>query len=448
MKEVIEDICIKISSILTDHSSVESIALQKENFIPYIKAHPWDTTSLSHGLPGLICLFSAMEEHFQNPKWAEISHQAIEKLIFNIQKNGISNSSLFAGLSGICYSILIASKDGTRYSTLLKGLNSLLVKKIEEEYLQNFEEQSNQLPFPCPPIYYDYIAGLSGILSYLLCYAEQQTEIRPLIERCLRVLIHISQDKAFEGENIPGWYIAPKHMIHEEQQSLFPSGIFDTGLAHGAAGCLALLSKAYLKGFIIDGQKEAIEHIVYWIKSVRQDVGPIEKVWPGKILYVKDRADYSIVRSHFYRDGWCYGAPGIASALLTASKALQDEELYKYAVESMSEACARDEFDPNLECVSFCHGWASLLSATQLFYLETEDLFFLNSASRIAERIMMAYKSELPFGFKCYASAPYQAPILIDNPGLLDGVTGTLLSLLFHISEKKRAPPFLSIFFN
>ncbi|MFI5343262.1 MAG: lanthionine synthetase LanC family protein [Chlamydiales bacterium] len=105
----------------------------------------------------------------------------------------------------------------------------------------------------------------------------------------------------------------------------------------------------------------------------------------------------------------------------------------------MTAACERFRRSRNLECVSFCHGLAGLLTMSHSFYLETHLNLFSETAQQIVQLILNQYQPDIPFGFKCYASIPNShEDLLIDNAGLLDGIAGTLLSLLFSTSNQSR----------
>jgi len=94
--------------------------------------------------------------------------------------------------------------------------------------------------------------------------------------------------------------------------------------------------------------------IVVWLKSIRQDVGDFKKVWPSRVGFDPSQDSFcEKPASDFYRDGWCYDSPGIATALFLSAHALKDLELIEYAIESMKAVCDRFEKQNPLECVSF-----------------------------------------------------------------------------------------------
>jgi lantibiotic modifying enzyme len=429
------DVCEVIAERLKDSQWVKEVSLKEQNFMPYIQAYPWGASSLSHGYPGLIILFSEMDAFFPHQEWEYTAHQYIVDLLQEIEQTGVHNSSLFSGLTGICFAIHLASKQGTRYQTVLAKLNSILMKQIKTDYLVSlYDAKFNAEPFS--PLQYDVIVGLSGVLSYLLEYSHVDA-MRETARSVVEALVLLKDSVSYEGHQLPGWYTLCHHLIHEEQRLKYPQGCFDTGLAHGIAGCLAALSKAYLNGILVDDQLEMIQHLSTWLLE-----HPLDKeryLWPSKYAFNPHCQHQLEVKEEFYRDGWCYGAPGIASALFLAGKTLVNQRLQQEAIQVMTNVCERFQANRNLECVSFCHGLAGLLTMLHSMYLETQIEKFARTSQQIVDLILERYDASLPFGFKCFASIPNTDETrLVDNAGFLDGVVGTILSLLFSISNKQR----------
>ncbi len=429
----VADVCLTLAHRFKDPVWIKQVSLQKQNFMPYIQAYPWDITTLSHGYPGFIILFSEMEACFPDQGWDLIAHRYLVELIQEIEKRGIHNSSLFSGLSGICFAIHLASKQSTRYQTLIAQLNAILIKNIEADYLLPIEE-TRHVAQALSLFQYDVITGLSGVLSYVLEYVHVEA-MQMLAYRIVRVLTLLKEGVLHAGIELPGWYTPVSYLIREEQRAQYPEGSFDTGVAHGVAGCMAALAKAYLKGIIVDNQLETIQKMAFWLQE-NQVKG---KKWPAKFGFNARIRNYLEVTTDFYRDGWCYGAPGIASSLLLAAQALQSDSLKQEAIHIMQVVCERFDSQQNLECVSFCHGLAGLLTQVHAFFLETHLVLFSKTASQITRSILERYDPDFPFGYKCVASLPKgDETVCIDNAGFLDGVIGTLLSLLFSTSSEKQ----------
>lgn len=435
-----QEVCLDLAHKLKNIDHVIDISLKKENFIPYINAQPWDSTTLSHGYPGLIIFYSEMDDFFPNQGWDQVAHRYVSFLVRELETKGAHNASLFSGWTGICFAIHVASKHGTRYTQLLSKLHTTLLERIRTSYLNPIQALLKEKQLPLSPFFYDQIAGICGVLPYLLNHL-QSTETKDIVRSLIDVIVQLTQDIRIGSENIPGWLNSPQHFIRESERKSYPHGCFDTGLAHGIAGCLAVLAKAHLYGITVDNHEEAMHKIASWLIEKRQDLGDIKNVWPSRLGFTPDVKDFYFIDSDFYRDGWCYGAPGIASALFLASCAFKDQKLYDYAVEAMEQVCFRFQHSPTLECVSFCHGNAGLLTMVHQMSLATKNLLFAETTFKIQQSILEKHCSSFPFGYKCHASVPNGPSVLIDNAGFLDGVAGTALSLLFHASDKSRVWP-------
>ena len=415
---------------------------KKENFIPYVNVQPWSSLTLSHGLPGLIVLFSEMDHFFPGSGWDQKARQSIGALVDEIDHKGISNVTLYSGLTGICFAIYLASKEGSRYQSLLSALESSLIHAVKTEYIEPIQKQLRE-GRPCSSLHYDAITGINGVLSYLLL--RQDNASATLITKdLLQLLVNMTYPIYWKKRITPGWIIDPQDLMLQAERESYTNGCFDTGLAHGVSGTLSILSKANLQGIQVDGQLQAIRSISDWLIDTQCTVGEVKMVWPGRFTFDAEEKNACKCNSEFYRDGWCYGAPGIACSLFAAASALNEQSLATNALSLMHEACDRYVSKKNLTCPSFCHGLAGLLTMLHQMYLATKSKKLKTTFELVLNDILAKYDESLPFGFKSEASIPHDEIIEIDNAGLLDGTTGTLLALTFVSSDTPR--PWLSLF--
>lgn len=434
----IRKMCWSLAHRLKEIEWVEAVSLEKKNFIPFINANPWDPTTLSHGYPGLICLFSEMDWQFPNEGWDEVTHNVIEVLVGVISSQGVHNATLFSGLSGICFAIYLASKNGSRYKTLFTKLHHALLDQIEAEYLLPIRKRSQDSPFPARLC--DTITGITGVLAYFLCVQWTDQRTVALVRVLLEYLVFATLPIHWKGCMVPGWLSAPEDLVREETRHAYPLGCFDTGVAHGIAGPLAILSKAYKTRIVVGGHVEAISRISRWLIQTSRKVGSVDGVWPSRFGFSESAHDHLEVVSTFYRDGWCYGAPGIATALFEAGCALNDSSLKSRAIAIMEAACSRFLRGNRLQCVSFCHGLAGFLCMVHQMQLRAPAALFTSATRSILKHIKQRYDEMLPFGFTTLGSIPNSSEeVIIDNAGLIDGVAGTLLSLLF-INQSSTRP--------
>lgn len=438
LSETIQNVCCDSAHQLADIPFVTSTCLKEGNVLADFSSPPWAPTTLAYGYPALICCFSEMNHFFPDPKWALLSHQCVEKLVQEMKSYGVANGSLFSGYAGICFALDMACQETLSYLRLRTQLHAHLLKEVQNRYLKPIQ-QLIATSQPVSPRLYDTVMGVVGILAYLLNHAEEK-ETRACIVDILKVLVVLTDPIEVHGASVPGWFIASKDIPASKGDMSHILGAFDTGLAHGISGCLAILAKASLAGVTVPGQAEAMHRITQWLQSHRTDIANFKEVWPA---YIHLQNQKEIVPSSAYRDGWCYGAPGIAFSLFLASCALKDSALYAYAVEAMEAVCKRFATQNTLSCASICHGLSGLLAMVHQMYLATQLEIFATTSTHICEEILKKYSKAFPFGFKTEFTHKNKQ-LSIDNPGLMDGSAGVLVSLLFQLSDRPR--PWLPIF--
>ncbi|MEU0940057.1 lanthionine synthetase LanC family protein [Embleya sp. NPDC005971] len=174
-----------------------------------------------------------------------------------------------------------------------------------------------------------------------------------------------------------------------------------SGLAHGVAGPLALLSLAFAADLRVNGQRAAIERLIALLGEYRQD-----DAWgPNWRAGADSRAAHG---------SWCAGAPGIARALWLAGDALDDEATRALAVDALAAVLARPDRQRLVDrAPGLCHGLAGLLQVTVRFAHDTGDPRWGAAATRLTEELLVRHPTPGDAG-----------------PGLLDGAAGVILALL------------------
>lgn len=367
-------------------------------------SYGWDSTSLSHGYPGLICLFTELNHFFPNEEWIAARHRCVENLISEIKQKGIHDTSLFRGLGGICFAIEMTGS----YPKLLSSLhNQLLKQEISIEMKQ--------------PQSYDCISGICGIAPYLL---KQKAPTKKMISSLVELTKPINQ--------VPGWFIEAKYCNPGEH---FKLGCLDSGIAHGIAGVLIVLAKAFMQGIEVDNHQQAMRTIIAWLQETRLK----NKKWIPR----REMKEYPDIISEHCRDGWCYGAPGIGLALFYAAHALKNATLYDYAIDTMTNVCERLQ-QSTPYCPSICHGKGGLLAILHQMYLATKMSIFKQTSEQLCLNILEDYDEKHLFGFKSFAPGSNGDEEIVDSLSIVQGTIGVILSLLFQKSTKSR--PWLELF--
>jgi hypothetical protein len=275
------------------------------------------------------------------------------------------------------------------------------------------EEHHDLLQAGMPPAswaVYDAICGLSGIGRVLLAALDQgHGHARAGLDSALRTLTALVNSRA--GSR-PGWWLPAD--AYPAATPVHASGAAATGTAHGIAGPLSLLAIALDAGYGVPGQDTAIRTAADWLMRWRV---PATDTWPPLVSgYELDHDIHAPVRGR--HDAWCYGTPGISSALTQAAGAIGDDEYRAAARHAMTTLAARDASDWDVEGPTLCHGHAGILQASRGYpELARQAAALIESASEPRHRYLIQY---------------VEHGATDDDPGLLIGAAGVALALADH----------------
>ncbi|MGH4017186.1 MAG: lanthionine synthetase LanC family protein [Pseudonocardiaceae bacterium] len=251
---------------------------------------------------------------------------------------------------------------------------------------------------------YDALTGLSGIGRVLLAAVQSGHDAEPGLLAALDALTTMVRTR--HGAR-PGWWLPANQ--HPHGVEVDPSGAANTGMAHGIAGPLALLSLAHLAGYSVAGQSTAIREAAHWLLCWRTDGVAI---WPPHITGKElDTGVAAPVPGR--RDAWCYGIPGISRAIALAGQAMGDPALTEAATVAITALNARPSCQWDVEGPTLCHGYAGALQST--------------AASPAAEAVMELFDTDQRFGFQHIGNRTVK-----DEPGFLVGAAGVALALADH----------------
>lgn len=393
----------------------------------------WSDSSLSHGFPSHLLLFTTLDELYPDEGWDEASHAFVIKIKELIESGNVENLSLFGGLAGCCFAIQAASKGNKRYQKLIIALNQMLFEKGLNYFIQPLQEKW-QLKLPFSPQLYDPISGITG-LSIVALQNQDLKISHQFLEKALKLCIAITEDLSIGSYKVPGWYVPRHYQFIEEDKKNYPKGNFNLGLAHGIPSVLALLSIAYLQGIVLEGQKEAIQIIVDWLQSKKKMIeGTV--FWENRCSFEEEVLKVSQISSDGLVEGWCYGTPGVARVLYLAGKALKNIELQKLALGAFLGLFSRIDIKNHYLSPTFCHGLSGVLTIGRLMARDSGSIELAKWNERVEGVLLTHYHPSSPFGFKEIILDFFQQKdktstiIVQDNLGILSGSSGVLLSLL------------------
>jgi lantibiotic biosynthesis protein len=365
------------------------------------------------GGPAFACAY--FDRCFPGQEWDTIAHRYLDT---SKLPDLFSHPALYGGISGFGLILTLLSADGTRYRKTRAELNQRLCAKLfqhpgPEAGLQGIAEGE-----------YDLMSGATGILVYLLMLHSEEVHVRMAIERLLTYLVWLSgADQESRRER---WYVPQERLVmQQETQQGYPYGYYNCGLAHGIPGPMAALALAWMQGYRVLGQREALMFLRDWmLRYTLFDQWGIN--WPTYVPLPASQSADMWKRLPPARAGWCYGAPGVARALWLTGLALEEPALCKTAVHAIEAVLQRPATERRLISPTLCHGIAGLLAICLRFAQETESSIIRDYIPLLVEQILDLFNPDFPLGFRDIELNLS----LVDQPAWLTGAPGVALTLL------------------
>jgi lantibiotic biosynthesis protein len=382
----------------------------------------WEPHGVAQGDAGLAIMCGYLDACFPDEGWDTFGHRWLTSAAHEAERADHLPIGLFDGVSGLGLAAWLLSRDGRRYSRLLASIDRLLVPRTVQ-LARSVPGQRHGLPVGD----FDVISGATGIGAYLL-HREGRREV-DAVRAILRSLIALTDDR----EGIPRWHTPPEAMRDATMLREHPGGALNCGLAHGIPGPLALMALALREGFAVDGLEQAVERTASWL--ARQQVDDAWGMnWPTVVpLTSNARESAPRARTGASRSAWCYGSPGIARSLWLAGDALHDPWLKALAVEAIQAVYRRPLPIRNIGSPTFCHGVAGLLHITLRFSHDTGLALFAQQADVLLNQLLALHDPDRLFGY----AALEPGGRLTDEPGLLEGAAGVVMTLLASSTDRE-----------
>lgn len=410
----VEDIVKKIAHKLENYEEISKAQTKQDRIV-------WNKLTLSHGLPGICMLFGKLMDcdAKEADHWEAVGRQYMGYIVEDINQNGITDMSLYSGLAGVGLAAACLSKDFKDYTKLSAVINQTLSNWVlQVAKTVSFEQGTHS-------VVYDVIAGMTGVLSYLSLFPRDAVS-REGLECGLDMLIAMSKDIQIQGVTVPGWYIPSENQFTQAESLYFPQGNFNTGMAHGIAGPLTLLSEMALKGIVRPGQMEAIQKMTEFL--VRYKISERERtIWNGQIDFQEVKEGMPRGEKVFHRDAWCYGTPGICYALIRSTLVCQDRALLSFCIDNLKRAVADME---GIASSTICHGFSGVYLILDAAEQLLQGDYFVQEKKMLKNKILSLYDESARYGFQDveYDGNSRQLQSY-DTCGFLNGAAGVVLGL-------------------
>ncbi|WP_277753581.1 lanthionine synthetase C family protein [Streptomyces lydicus] len=300
----------------------------------------WGPLTLANGLPGTALLFGELAR--TDDAWRPVAHRHLAAA--GRVMNSAPSRGLFSGPAALLAAAQTCAGPEGHYGALRRGL-ATWVAEDQTERLRVFRARAQDGGTGVDWAAYDLINGLSGTTRLLLDSVADADEAGPTVESALTASLHhlidVTAPIRVDGHEVPGWWVPAELHVSERDRETYPRGDFNLGMAHGIAGPLAVLCRAYEAGHGMPGMRDAIHRIADWLLSwtLRDEAGPY---WPARAGWDEEVAPR---RPHelFTRTAWCYGTPGVAAALFRAGTVMDRPDWRTAAVDALRAALRRDE---------------------------------------------------------------------------------------------------------
>ncbi|NMO51809.1 lanthionine synthetase C family protein [Actinoplanes sp. TBRC 11911] len=361
---------------------------------------PWQAHAIAHGDAGLAVMCAYLDACFPGAGWDRRGHEFLASAAHAVEQPPAVPPSLFGGMAGVAFAGMTLSRGGTRYSRLQATLDEALTPMARRLVMA--------LGGPDRGTAFDVISGAGGVAAYLI---GRPGDVLPGL---LGGLVALA-----EPATIPRWATLPTTTDSRLGRE-YPQGYLDCGLAHGAPGVLALLAIALAHGIEVPGQAEAVRRFGSSILGyATSDVYGM--TWPQAVPLDGEVPPVAPIS----RSAWCYGSPGVARALHLAGEAVDDTDLRNAAATALHDFLRRVNAAQPADSSTFCHGLAGVLQVVLRFAHDAQAGGPAEStASAVADLLLAQYSPGRLLGYGPLSGQD------IEDPGLLDGAAGVVMTLL------------------
>jgi len=366
---------------------------------------PWRAHAIAHGDAGLAVMCAYLDACFPDAGWDRRGHEFLASAARGVEQPPAVPPSLFTGMAGVGFACLSLSRGGIRYQRLEATLDEALAP-MARHLVRVLVGTAPAGPGSA----FDVISGASGVAAYLI-----ENDAHGVLPDLLAALVTLA-----EPAGIPRWASLPDPSRDGWLAREYPDGYLDCGLAHGAPGVLALLAIALSRGIEVAGQAEAVRRLASGLLGyAASDAFGI--TWPQAVPL--DAAVPPVVPVS--RSAWCYGSPGVARALQLAGGALGDTGLSEAATTAFGAIFRRLDAERPADSPAFCHGLAGVLQILLRFVHDAGPGTQAEATvSALAGRLLAEFGPDRLLGFGPLSGRD------VEDPGLLDGAAGVVVTLL------------------
>ncbi len=366
------------------------------------------SVSLGLGRAGVALFYGWAARSGLVPGAAEQSERLLNEAIELLPAKTM-DESLFCGFPGVAWTTehLLRLSGSDTEDDPVAGIDDELVAFLENDAFR-----------PA----YDLIGGLAGLGVYSL-----ERYARPTGPRLCGLVLDRLESMARAQETGLSWPSGTMTRRALADDVPPEQTFFNVGLSHGVPGVVGILARLAQIAPSRPRALALLEGSVAWLLAQRLPQGHIG-VFPD---YVADDAEPEPARL-----AWCYGDPGVAAALLAASRALGRPSLEAIALDVAHTAAARPLEATGVVDTGLCHGSAGLAHLFHRLHCATGDPECRRAALAWYERCL-APATGMPgvAGFTTFCFERNPDGEYLEDPSWLTGAAGVGLALLAALSD-------------
>jgi class I lanthipeptide synthase len=366
---------------------------------------------LSGGSAGRALFYGYLSEVWPDRHFDTLAMTHLERAIDQTAELSM-RAGLYSGFTGIAW--------------VTEHLQAGLIDDDDDPNLAVDELLCDYLATTPWPDDYDVISGLAGCGIYGLERMPRATG-REILTRVVERL----HELAVRDGAGTSWHRKPEFLLPEGRVRS-PDGFYDLGTAHGVPGVLAVLAGALAAGVAEQLARPLLEGAWQWMMANRLPAG-------AETTYAYSISERPPVPA---RSAWCYGDPGVACAMYSAARRLEDPAWIADALVIARRAAVRPMDRCGCMDAGLCHGTAGLALLYNRLWHETGETIFADAARRwYQQTIERRQPGRGVAGFQAYYPGAGTGPSTdwVDDRSFLTGAEGIGLALLAAISTVEPA---------
>jgi len=341
---------------------------------------------------GEVLLFVQLYRVTGEAEWLERADAQLRRMRFLFEG---ARWGMYGGVVGLLFAATIASQDGTVYGAFRASLAEHVVGSIEPPLPGTSPVRADE---------FDLVSGWAGI-ALGLGALDADLAARPDVA-VLRARAHDYLQSLIDRPAEARWTALSRFGEHELLA-------MNLGVAHGVCGIVSALC---------DGQpdrrrRQAVVDAADWLLRTARSRSTARGLrWPAAL---RERDEIPC------REGWCYGTPGAALALLNAGRYAGEERFVLAARDALLGLRESGKAQLGLDDHALCHGTAGLALIADEVAEASGSESLAEFAMELSAEIIDAFDERTTFGYR--AALPEGAT---DHPGFLEGASGIGLALL------------------